>query len=249
MHPPTPHRFEALPSTQDALHQLAQSGAPAGTVVVAREQTRGRGSRGRGWASPVGGLWMSVLCRPPGELAMEVLSLRVALAVAAATERTCPGVSLLLKWPNDLILGGRKLGGILCEARWHGAIPGWVAVGLGMNVANPIPAALRASAVALRSVTEAVTPELLAPPLARAITDAGRRHGLLTPVELELFRARDWLLGRRLIAPGLGAAEGVAADGALLIRGDDGNSTGFRTGTVALAADAGPRQSPLTSRA
>lgn len=96
-HAPLIHRFDALPSTQDALHDLAQSGAPAGTAVVASVQTLGRGSRGRGWESPAGGLWMSVLCRPEGELAMEVLSLRVALAVAGAVESTHPGVRLQLK--------------------------------------------------------------------------------------------------------------------------------------------------------
>jgi BirA family biotin operon repressor/biotin-[acetyl-CoA-carboxylase] ligase len=230
------HRFEALPSTQDALHQLAQAGAPAGTSVVAREQTVGRGSRGREWQSPPGGLWISVLCRPSEELAMEVLSLRVALAVAAIVERSCPGVALQLKWPNDLMLADRKLGGILCEARWHGGKPGWVAVGLGMNVANQIPETLRSQAIALCSVAGAVTPEALTEPIVRAITDAGQRHGLLAPVELELFRTRDWLLGRSLVGPGRGHSAGLSEDGSLLIRDEDGAITGFRTGTVTLAA-------------
>ncbi len=242
MSAPVTHRFEALPSTQDVLHELAQAGAPAGTAVVAREQTLGRGSRGREWHSPAGGLWISVLCRPPEELAMEVLSLRVALAVAAVVERDCPGVSLQLKWPNDLMLAGRKLGGILCEARWHGGTPGWVAVGLGLNVANQVPESLEHPAIALASVAGAVTPEALTAPIARAITEAGQRHGLLAPMELELFRTRDWLLGRRLHTPGRGIAEGVAEDGSLLIREADGTITAFRTGTVTLAAPPGARR-------
>jgi len=239
MNSPVTHRFEALPSTQDALHQLAQAGAPAGTAVVALEQTLGRGSRGREWRSPAGGLWMSVLCRPPEELAMEVLSLRVALAVAATVERACPGAALQLKWPNDLMLAGRKLGGILCEARWHGATPGWVAVGIGLNVANQIPEELGSSAIALGSVSAGITPETLAGPVAQAITDAGQRHGLLAPMELELFRARDWLLGKRLVTPGPGIAAGLAEDGSLLIRGVDGGIARFRTGTATLGPPQG----------
>ncbi|MEO8138421.1 MAG: biotin--[acetyl-CoA-carboxylase] ligase [Gemmatimonadota bacterium] len=247
MGPPVTHRFEALPSTQDALHELAQNGAPPGTAVVAQRQTLGRGSRGRGWESPAGGLWLSVLCRPPGDLAMEVLSLRVALAVADAIEHACTGVTLQLKWPNDLMLGGLKLGGILCEARWHGGTLGWVAVGVGMNVVNPIPEALRNSANALASVTTSATPEALTEPLARAIASSGQRGGLLTAREVERFRCRDWLLGKPLTTPGQGIAEGVAEDGSLIVRGDGGASTRFRTGTVTLAPDVQPRLPPLTS--
>lgn len=238
---PVTHRFEALPSTQDALHQLAQAGAPAGTAVVAREQTLGRGSRGREWHSPAGGLWISVLCRPPEELAMEVLSLRVALGVAAAVERSCPGTALQLKWPNDLMLAGRKLGGILCEARWQGGRPGWVAVGLGMNVANSIPDAVAESAIALETVASGISPEALTGPVVRAVAEAGQRHGLLAPMELELFRTRDWLLGRHLESPGRGVAQGLAEDGSLLILGEDGAIIPFRTGTITLAAQPGHR--------
>jgi BirA family transcriptional regulator, biotin operon repressor / biotin---[acetyl-CoA-carboxylase] ligase len=238
---PVTHRFEALPSTQDTLHQLAQTGAPAGTAVVAREQTLGRGSRGREWHSPAGGLWLSVLCRPPEELAMEVLSLRVALAVSAALERACPGIALQIKWPNDLMLAGRKLGGILCEARWQGGRPGWVAAGLGLNVANPIPDPLADSAISLDTVSSGVTPEALTAALVLAITDAGQRHGLLAPMELELFRTRDWLLGRRLESPGRGEAHGLAEDGSLLILGEQGQILPFRTGTITLAAPPGHR--------
>lgn len=180
---------------------------------------------------------------------MEVLSLRVALAVADAIEHACPGVVLQLKWPNDLMLGGRKLGGILCEARWHGGTLGWVAVGLGMNVVNPIPEALRDTANALGSVTRSVTPVTLTEPLARAIAAAGERGGLLSALEVERFRSRDWLLGMPLTTPGQGIAASVAEDGSLIVRGDDGASTRFRTGTVTLAPDAQPRLPPLTSNA
>ena len=116
-------RLARVGSTMDALHDLAQTGAPPGTAVVAEVQDSGRGSRGRTWASPRGGLWLSVLARP-SEGGLELLSLRVGLAVAGVLARMGLGDQLRLKWPNDLMLGERKTGGILCEARWQGATPG-----------------------------------------------------------------------------------------------------------------------------
>src|SRR6476661_5682796 len=98
------HRFERLPSTQDEVHRLAAAGAPAGTVVVSAEQDAGRGSRGRRWASPIGGLWLSFLCRPARSVGVEVLSLRVGLAAAEALAEVGGLPPVSLKWPNDLII-------------------------------------------------------------------------------------------------------------------------------------------------
>jgi BirA family biotin operon repressor/biotin-[acetyl-CoA-carboxylase] ligase len=226
------HRVERTPSTQDVLHELAAAGAAAGTVVIAGEQTAGRGSRGRAWASPAGGLWMSVLLRPEVAPALEVLSLRVALAVSAAIEAVVPGIALQLKWPNDLVLAGRKLGGILCEARWQGNSLGWVAVGVGVNVANGIPEALGTSAIALAMLVPGAEPDPLTEPIAAAITVLGDRQGHLTEDELASFRARDWLAGKRLREPVTGTAGGVGRDGALLLRRDDGVIQEVRSGSV-----------------
>jgi biotin-(acetyl-CoA carboxylase) ligase len=132
------------------------------------------------------------------------------------------------------MLGGRKLGGILCEARWHGERLGWVAVGIGMNVANAIPDPVQDSAIALGAVAPGATAESLAAPIAGAVAEAGRRQGLLSPDELDQFRGRDWLLGKSLLQPGRGTAEGVSAHGSLLIREGDEMVRGYRTGTVAL---------------
>src|SRR5262245_17469457 len=133
----------------DRLHELAEQGAPAGTALLAEEQTAGRGSRGRAWHSSPGGLWLSVLYRLPSPGGVELLSLRLGLLVAAALEGTAPELPVMLKWPNDLILRDRKLGGILCEARWQGESLAWVAAGLGLNVTNSIPDELRHTATAL----------------------------------------------------------------------------------------------------
>ena len=143
------HYFERVDSTMDLLHQLAAEGAAEGTAVIAGEQLEGRGSRGRSWHSPPGGLWLSMLFRPAG-CAVEVMSLRVGLAVAEALDDLVPH-PVQLKWPNDLMLGERKVGGILCEARWQGHTLGWVAVGVGMNVRNAVPQELTEVATALAS--------------------------------------------------------------------------------------------------
>jgi BirA family transcriptional regulator, biotin operon repressor / biotin---[acetyl-CoA-carboxylase] ligase len=231
---PRVHRLERTPSTQDVLHQLATAGAAAGTMVIAGEQTVGRGSRGRPWASPVGGLWMSVLLRPAVAPALEVLSLRVAIAVSTAIEAVVPGIALLLKWPNDLVLSDRKLGGILCEARWQGNRLGWVTVGVGVNVANEIPKALSSSAIALATLVPGADPEPLIEPIAAAITALGDCQGYLTEAELASFRGRDWLAGKRLREPVMGTAGGVARDGALLLRRDDGVLQEVRSGSVLM---------------
>lgn len=233
--PPTIHQFESTPSTQDIIHELAAAGAAAGTAVVARQQTMGRGSRRRSWESPVGGLWLSVLLRPNVAPALEVLSLRAALAVSSALEAIVPGLVLELKWPNDLMLNGRKLGGILCEARWQGSTLGWVAIGVGVNVANPIPAPLAQVAIALSSFAPGLTPEPLAAPLAAALTDLGEWTGHLSDSELAGFRSRDWLQGRRLREPIPGTAGGVSPNGALLVHLDDGATHEIRAGSVLLA--------------
>ena len=228
-------RQARVASTQDLIHALGDAGAPTGSAVVAEEQVGGRGSRGRTWASPPGGLWMSVLCRPASEAAASVLSLRVGLAAAGVLEALAPGTPLALKWPNDLMLADRKLGGILCEARWQGSRLAWVAVGLGLNVANPLPDEVRHRAVTLASVAPGLAPDALAEPLRAAIAAAGAATGPLTPEEVARYVARDWMHGRGLAEPATGTGAGLAPDGALLVRGADGLITAVRSGTVLVA--------------
>lgn len=235
MSSPAVIRLETAVSTQDLVHQLAAEGAPAGTAVVAREQSAGRGRRGRAWVSLAGGLWLSVLCRPAAVAALEVLSLRAGLLVAQGLESCSPEFRFGIKWPNDLMLGERKAGGILCEARWHGSEPGWVAVGLGVNVANPIPRELEAQAVALATVVPGLGSTELEPLAIAAIRAAGEASGPLSADELAEFAGRDWLRGRRLVAPTAGIAAGVGPDGALLVETAPGTLVTLRDGTVELA--------------
>jgi len=108
-----------LASALDAVHELGSQGAPAASVVIAEEQTAGRGRDGRTWYSPPGGVWLGVLLRP-SRAELGVLSVRVGLAVADAVDALLGRPETRLKWPNDVLLGERKLAGTLCEGRWHG---------------------------------------------------------------------------------------------------------------------------------
>ncbi len=149
---PLPARLEwhtSLVSTNDRLKHLAREGAPEWTAVLADVQTGGRGRAGRGWVSPAGGLYLSVLLRPPFAHA-SVLPLAAGLAVSDAAQEL--GAEALLKWPNDVLLGGRKLAGVLAEAASSPAGLDWVVLGVGVNVGVPsaaFPVELRDSVTSL----------------------------------------------------------------------------------------------------
>ena len=137
LHLPRVELLESVGSTLDVAHELGVSGAGAGTLVVAEEQTAGRGRMGRTWRSEAGaGVWLTVIERPASAAGLEVLSLRVGMLVAPALDRFASS-AVGLKWPNDLYLEGRKLGGTLIEARWREGIPDWVAIGVGINLRPP----------------------------------------------------------------------------------------------------------------
>jgi BirA family biotin operon repressor/biotin-[acetyl-CoA-carboxylase] ligase len=232
---PRVYHYERVGSTMDVIHQLAAEGAEAGTMVIAGEQLEGRGSRGRVWHSPPGGLWLSTLFRPPATEGLEVISLRVGVGVADALERLVPG-PIQLKWPNDLMLGDRKIGGILCEARWQGGALGWVAVGIGLNVRNRIPAELRRTAVSLAEVQPDITVDATIEPVVTALRQVDLRADRLSGVELDRFARRDWLRGREIRSPLCGTVTGLGADGALLVRTADRSDAPLRSGSVELAA-------------
>ena len=228
------HYFERVGSTMDLIHALAEEGADAGTAVLAGEQLEGRGSRGRPWHSPPGGLWASVLLRPAVVGGIEVISLRVGLAVAAAIE-ACTSQPIQLKWPNDLMLDHRKLGGILCEARWQGGALGWVAVGIGINVQNAVPVELEGSAVALGQVRPGITPHDIAEPIVAALRRIDLSAERLSSAELVQFERRDWLRGRELRQPVHGHAAGLNDDGSLLVRTLHDFVVALRSSSIELA--------------
>ncbi len=150
------HRLGSVTSTNDAARALALEGAVHGTAVLANEQTRGRGTKGRAWLSPAGlGLYASFILRGPGGGAVpspHLVTLAAALAVADAV-REASGLEVRLKWPNDILYEGRKLGGILAEGVHGGAGADFVVVGIGLNAGHgwdDFPDALRSSSTSVR---------------------------------------------------------------------------------------------------
>lgn len=207
--------YDEVPSTMDAAHALAESGAAPGTVVLTDRQTAGRGRGGRTWHSaPGASLTLTLIERPTDEAALAVLSLRLGLAVAPVMDRHA-AAPVRLKWPNDLFIGEAKAGGILVEARWRNQRPEWVAIGIGINVRRPSVEGTAGLA------TTASRAEILAD-LVPVLRAAAAREGPLGESELAAYRDRDWARGRAIVQPARGIAAGVSPEGALLVQTESG---------------------------
>jgi BirA family biotin operon repressor/biotin-[acetyl-CoA-carboxylase] ligase len=223
--------FARVTSTMDVAHALGAAGAGAGTLVLADEQTAGRGRGGRPWHSaPGAGIWLTLLERPTDVAALEVLSVRVGLSAAAALDRFADG-PVRLKWPNDLYVGAGKVAGVLIEARWRDDRPDWVAVGFGLNVAAPAQVPV---ASGLRQGTSRL-PVLAA--LVRALRAAAAARGALDDAELRSYGERDLARGRVARRPGAGVVLGITAEAELVIAAD-GGARRFRSGSLELEGDA-----------
>jgi BirA family biotin operon repressor/biotin-[acetyl-CoA-carboxylase] ligase len=226
---------EQLGSTNDRARELASKGAAPWTVVLAEEQTRGRGRSGDAWHSPPGsGLWISTVVPAEGPPA-PCLPLRVGLAAARATEEVS-GVPVGIKWPNDLIIAGRKVGGVLCE-RADGA----VVAGVGINVRTPdegFPSRLAAVATSAEEEAGRRVPRGgLATLLLVGLRDrlGGSEAERLDADEMAELTHRDVLMGRRLRSEtGEGTGRGIDAGGALRIERPDGRVERVVAGRVRL---------------
>jgi BirA family biotin operon repressor/biotin-[acetyl-CoA-carboxylase] ligase len=219
-------------STNDRIRELARAGTAAGAVAAAETQTGGRGRRGRTWHSPAGaGLYFSVLLRPtiPPDM-LPLITIAAGVGAAEAVE-SLAGRTPDLKWPNDLLMDGLKIGGILTEIEFNGDAPDFVVVGLGINV-NLDVADLEPELVgAAGSLSMALGRPLdrtslliaLLGGLERAWLDlcAGRRDALL-----ERYRRKCFLIGERVTARiGERTVEGWAEDvdrwGRLMLRSSE----------------------------
>lgn len=219
--------LESTTSTLDVAHRIAAEGAPAGTLVIANEQTAGRGRGGKTWQSPsAAGIWLTLIERPRDTSGLGVLSLRVGLAAAEALDRFAPE-PIRLKWPNDLYVDRGKLAGVLVEARWREQAVEWVAIGLGVNVKAPENLE---NAAGLEPGTERldVLAELV--PALRAAAQAG---GPLDADEREEFNARDLARGRACVQPAVGRVAGITPTGELLVALAD-SVVPFRSGSLVL---------------
>lgn len=152
--------FDSLDSTNEEVRRQAEAGAAEGLAVLARQQTAGRGRRGRSWESPPGNLFLSLLLRPkssPAEAA--TLSFLTAVALLEALDLAAVPAKLTCKWPNDVLVNGAKVAGILLESRTGpDGVLGWVTVGIGVNLAwHPPEAPYPVTALAAHGIH--VTPQ------------------------------------------------------------------------------------------
>jgi BirA family biotin operon repressor/biotin-[acetyl-CoA-carboxylase] ligase len=234
-------RFEAyatVRSTNDRVRELASEGAPPFTVVTAEEQTAGRGRNGRSWASAASkGLWISVLLRAPNAETRPAIPILMGLAACRAVEQAAPGLTPVIKWPNDVLLGDRKVCGVLCEAG-----PGeHLVAGVGMNVRHrpaDFPDELRPSAVSLamasgRDVSRASLAGALVSNIRNLLSGGGPR---LEESLLSEIGRRDALRGRRIgISEGpTGVATGIDEQGRLRVRLSSGERVDVVTGSVTI---------------
>lgn len=233
------HLLAVTTSTSDKAKRAAKEGAPHGATWVAEQQTAGRGRQGRSWESPHGeNLLFSLLLRvtcPPSRI--PPIALVAGLAVRDAVARAAPGADVRIKWPNDVLVEGKKIAGVLVEAVTMGSRVEAVIVGIGLNVHTRVfPEALaeRATSVALVAKQPPDRAELLADVLAALDRDVhvvvGRGLGLLR-TRLE---ASDALRGRRVRSDtgDEGVAAGIDDEGRLLVRRGDGVVARWSAGEV-----------------
>jgi BirA family biotin operon repressor/biotin-[acetyl-CoA-carboxylase] ligase len=230
------HWLETTGSTNDVAAHLAQLGADEGTTVVADAQTSGRGRLGRVWFSPPGaGLYVSVVLRPSNgaasnrEQPASLLTLAAGVAIAEAV-RAVTGLPAEIKWPNDVVIGRRKLAGVLAEAASHGSDLQFVVLGFGINLQTAAyPGELRSRVTSIEAETS--RPADRAVIFAEVLARMNERYG-----DLRAQRFDAILSAWRGLAPALpfapvewdspngtvrGRAEGIDADGALLVRVGD----------------------------
>lgn len=234
---------DQLDSTnEEALRRIAAGTAEHGDAIMARTQTAGRGRRGRRWHSPGGNLHMSLIVCPPGGAHVGELAFVTALAVGDAVAGAIPEpAALRYKWPNDLLLGGRKLAGLLIEAGGTAMSPVLV-IGIGVNV-EAAPSDTAFPAAALRDAGARIVADALVAPICEAFAGwydrwlaegfapvrsawLARAHGVGGPVEA---RMPDGTVHR-------GTFRGLDPSGALMLETDGGAMRTIAAGDVFFAA-------------
>jgi BirA family biotin operon repressor/biotin-[acetyl-CoA-carboxylase] ligase len=232
-------------STNEDARRLALAGAPDGTVVVAEEQTAGRGRQGRSWTAPRGSALTLSLIRRLESLpaaAIDLLPLATALAICDACEAVAP-VDCRIKWPNDIWIDERKLAGVLIESRPQ---EGWAVIGVGLNVdtsEEQLGRDLRRTAISLRIASGVpMDRDRALAALLEALAVSWHALAWEPATVLHAYRQRDLLKGRRIAwAPSgsrlRGEAQGIDDAGNLIVSTDEGERLALNAGEVHLEVD------------
>ncbi len=218
---------ESVSSTQNFIRHLGEEGVGPGTVVLAEKQLKGKGRMGRDWVSPLGGIYLSCLFRPQFILVNEICQIALVMSLACVKAiKKQTGIAAAVKWPNDIYIGNKKIGGILCEANSKADKISFISVGIGINVnTKKLPSvATSLASVAKRNFSKkSITKEILRQIEACYLKlEAGKNKDLL-----ESWQEHCFLWGRRLRVKILnkvveGEAFGIDEHGYLLLRRDTG---------------------------
>ena len=233
--------YDSVSSTNDEADSLAEGGAPDQTLVWARSQSSGRGRLGRTWVSPEGNLYTTAILDrglPLGRL--QELSFVASLAVHDTVSGLLPDADLVLKWPNDVLLGGAKISGILTETRVRGDHV-VALLGVGINLAHAPDGA--------RYPTTALADHLAAPLSVEGLLDLylkalSARYTLwcsdgFAPIRAAWAARSRWIGQRVSVENGeqkiVGRYDGIEADGSMIVVGDGGEKQRISAGDVRLA--------------
>jgi BirA family biotin operon repressor/biotin-[acetyl-CoA-carboxylase] ligase len=229
----------SLPSTNDAAKREVKQGTAEGTVVVAGEQTAGRGRMKRGWLSPRGSIALSIILYP--ELAyLPSLIMVASLGVVHCLEKVA-GLKAQIKWPNDVLINGKKVCGILIESEVRGKRADYAVMGIGINV-NIKPSAFPEIPSTATSLSQELGRDVSQLDMIRCLLAEIERLYLALPSGDAIYR--EWrgnlvTLGKKVQVSSEetsyeGIAESVASDGSLLLRQPDGSLTKIVAGDVTL---------------
>jgi len=222
------HYLDRCTSTQDIADMLASQGAPEGTVVICEEMSYGRGRLGRKWVAGRGGLWFTIVLKPKIIKSLQLLTLIAGTSVVKSIKELY-NLDVSVKWPNDVLLGGRKLCGVLIEARLEADSVNYVLVGIGVNVNNELPEELRGTAVTLAEVLGCKVPRV--PILKGVITNLFNLYNELLRGNVELviseWRRYNSTIGKKVKVVSFnevfeGTALDVDVDGSLIVRTEGG---------------------------
>ena len=220
------HYFPEISSTMDAARELAKKGAGEGTIVIAEAQTRGRGRLSREWLSPEGGIYFTLVLRPKMSPAYAPRINLMASVAVAATIRKLFGLKAELKWPNDVLIAGRKVCGILAEMDAEMDVVNFVNVGIGINANTSIPQFEKT----VTSLKDALGKEISRKEfLSALLMEIERQQPLLMKADLlEEWRKLSVTLNRdvRIVAPGeviIGRAIDIDTTGALIVKEKNGS--------------------------
>lgn len=229
--------YPSLPSTQQTARKEAGRGAPEGIVIIADEQTAGHGRLGRAWLSPPGSVSVSVLLHP--DIAGLPYLIMIASLAAARGIEAETGLEARLKWPNDVLVNGRKVSGIIIETSLKGKAVDYAVMGIGININVDMSAFAEIAATATSLSAELGASVSRLGVVRRLLVELDGLYKAPRPAVYEEWRSRLDTLGRQVCVTSgddtqYGRAESVAADGSLLLRRDDGRLTTVLAGDVSL---------------